>query len=262
MTIRKYATIFSIAGRDQFVYLPSFLVRNVFFLIILFIFYSLWRVVYGDANTIAGFTMVQTLWYLTFTEAIELSQTRIFNPISQEVKDGTIAYSIARPYSYVLYWICRGMGENLVKVVPLLLEGFLIATIMVGPLPGYLSALPFGLLVIAGGILVGTTLQAIIGLLAFWFEEVMPFWWIIQKLIFVIGGLFIPIDFYPDWLARIARATPFAFAAYWPASTWVAFSRERFLITIGGQVFYLALFALVAALLFRAAVRKLHIQGG
>ncbi|MFP4113407.1 MAG: ABC transporter permease [Spirochaetota bacterium] len=262
MTIRKYATVFAVAGRDQLVYLPSYLVRNVFFLIVLFIFYSLWRVVYASEAAIAGFTIVQTLWYLTFTEAIELSQTRIFMPISQEVKDGTIAYSLARPYSYVLYWISRAMGENLVKVAPLLIEGLIIATVMVGPLPGYLNALPFGIVCVVGGILVGTTLQAIIGLLAFWFEEVMPFWWIIQKLIFVIGGLFIPIDFYPEWLQGIARATPFAFAAYWPASTWVNFSYDRFLTTLGGQAAYLLVLGTIAALVFRAAVRKLHVQGG
>ncbi|MFW5684031.1 MAG: ABC transporter permease [Spirochaetota bacterium] len=259
---RKYATVFAMASRDQFVYLPAFLVRNAFFIVILFVFYSLWKVVFAGANAIAGFTMVQTLWYLTFTEAIEMSQSRIFMPMSHEVKDGTIAYSLGRPYSYVLFWISRAMGENLVKVVPLLIEGLIFATIMVGPLPGYLGAMPFALVGIVGGILIGTTLQAIVGLLAFWFEEVMPFWWIIQKLIFVIGGLFIPIEFYPEWLQGIARVTPFAFAAYWPASTWADFSMRRFLITVGGQAAWLFVFSVVAALIFRAAVRKLHVQGG
>jgi ABC-2 type transport system permease protein len=259
---RKYATVFRFASRDQIVYIPSFLARNLFFVVVMFVFFSLWRVVYAGAEQIAGFTMVQMLWYLTFTEAIELSQTRIFMPISEEVKDGTVAYSLNRPYSYVFFWISRGMGENLVKVVPLLVEGFILAVIMVGPLPGYLSALPFGLLAIVFGILIGTTLQAIIGLLAFWFEEVLPFWWIIQKLVFVVGGMFIPIDIYPDWLARIARYTPFAFAAYWPATTFVDFSTERVVTTLVGQLAYIILFGLAAVGLFRVAVRKLQAHGG
>lgn len=262
MTIRKYATVFAVAGRDQFVYLASYLARSIFYVIIIFIFYSLWRVIYAGQSAIVGFTITQALWYLTFTEAIEMSQTRVFMPISQEVKDGTVAYSLGRPYSYVLYWISRAMGENLVKMLPLLVEGFIVASIMVGPLPGYAVALPAGLIVLVGGILIGTTLQTIIGLLAFWFEEVMPFHWIIQKLIFVIGGMFIPIDFYPEWLQSITRVTPFAFAAYWPASTWVAFSWQRFATTLVGQAAYLLVFGVTAALLFRAAVRKLHVQGG
>jgi ABC-2 type transport system permease protein len=262
MTLRKYATVLRFASRDQFVYLPSFLARNLFFVVVMFVFFSLWRAIFAGSATIAGFTMVQMLWYLTFTEAIELSQTRVFMPISEEVKDGTVAYSLNRPYSYVLFWISRAMGENLVKVVPLLLEGFLLALIMVGPLPGYFRALPMGLLVIVLGILIGTTLQTIVGLLAFWFEEVMPFWWIIQKLVFVIGGMFIPIDVYPDWLASIARFTPFAFAAYWPATVFVAFSAKRVVTTLAGQVAYLVVFGLIAAILFRAAVKKLHAHGG
>lgn len=262
MKLRTYATVFTIAGRDQLVYLPSFLVRNIFFVIVMFVFYSLWRVIYGTETLIAGFTIVQVLWYLTFTEAVEFSQTRIFGPISQEVKDGTIAYSLGRPYSYVLYWISRAMGENLVKMVPFLIEGFLLGMLFVGPLPGYLRALPFGVIGVIGGILIGTTLQTIIGLMAFWFEEVMPFWWILQKLVFVIGGMFIPLDFYPDWLQGIARVTPFAFTSYWPASTWVAFSWQRFLTTIGGQAAYILGLGIVAALVFDRAVRKLQVQGG
>ena len=262
MTAAKYAFVFRIASRDQFIYLPAFLARNIFFLVVIYIFYALWGVVYGDGQVLVGFTMAQTLWYLTFTEAIEFAQSRIFIDISEDVKDGTIAYQLCRPYSYIGYWVSRAMGENLVKLVPMLLEGFILASLMVGVLPGYLAALPIGLLAITGGLLVGTLMKVVIGLLAFWFEEVMPFWWILQKLVFVIGGMFIPIDFYPDWLQGIAKATPFAFVAYWPASTFVAFSWERAWTTLAGLAIYTVVFAGLAAAIFRAAVRKLHVQGG
>jgi len=262
MTLRKYSTVFSIASRDQLIYLPSFLARNIFFVVVMFVFFSLWRAVFGTSSTVAGFTVVQMLWYLSFTEAIELSQSRIFIPISEEVKDGTVAYSLNRPYSYVFFWISRAMGENLVKVVPLLAEGFVLALILVGPLPGYVHALPVGLVAVVLGVLMGASLQMIIGLLAFWFEEVMPFWWIIQKLVFVIGGMFIPIDVYPDWLQRISRYTPFAFAAYWPATVFVDFTPERVITTIVGQVAYIAIFFGIALAMFRVAVKRLHAHGG
>ena len=37
LTARKYARIFSFAARDQAIYLPAFLVRNIFFVVILFL---------------------------------------------------------------------------------------------------------------------------------------------------------------------------------------------------------------------------------
>lgn len=262
MSVRKYAVTARLAARDQFVYLPSYLARSVFFVIVMFIFYSLWRVVYATQSAIAGFTIVQALWYLTFTEAVELSKSRIFQPISEEVKDGTVAYSVNRPYSYPLYWITRGMGESLVKLVPILVVGFVVAVLFVGPLPGYAAALPAGIVVISLGLLLGILWQIVIGLLAFWFEEVAPFYWILQKLTFVVGGLFIPIDFFPDFIQPFARYSPFAFSAYWPAVTMVGFTSERFVTTLVGQVGYIALLAITAAAVFRVAVRKVAAHGG
>jgi ABC-2 type transport system permease protein len=260
--MKKYLSVFLISLRDQLIYLRSFMARNIFFVVILFIFFSLWRVVYATREALAGFTMVQALWYLTVTETVELSKSRIFLPISYEVKDGTIAYTLGRPYSYVAFWISRAMGENVVKIAPMLATGAATAMLLVGPLPGYLRALPFGLVAMVLGMLLGTLWQVWIGLLAFWFEEVSPFYWILQKMIFIVGGLFIPIDFYPDWLQRFAVYSPFAFSAYWPATTMVAFTPERFLTTVVGQLAYAALLTLAIAATFVAAARRVHVQGG
>ena len=97
--MRKYARIFSYAVRDQVVYLPAFLVRNVFFVVIVFIFWSLWKVIFAGRGVLAGLSIVQTVWYLTFTETIELSKSRVLFQVQEEVKDGTLTVTLSRPYS-------------------------------------------------------------------------------------------------------------------------------------------------------------------
>ncbi len=248
--------------RDQLQYIPAFLSRNLFFLIILFIFYSLWRVIYAGKPTIAGFTMAQTLWYLTITETIELARPRAFIQIQEEVKDGTIAYALLRPYSYPFFKIPRFVGESLVKVAPILIEGFIVAALVTGILPGYFRALPAGLVLIAGGIVINTLWYISIGLLAFWTEDVTAFAFITQKLVFILGGLFFPVDFFPPALAAVSKALPFAFVAYWPAKTVVDFSIETFLTALIGQIVYIAFFIALLAALFAAARRRVHVQGG
>jgi len=228
----------------------------------MFIFYSLWRAIYAGRPLFAGFTMTQALWYLTFTEAIELSKSRTYVQIQQEVKDGTIAYSLIRPYSYIMYHFSKTMGENIVKVVPMLLEGFLLAFLFTGMLPGYFTHLPYGLLLILGGFVLVTLWQILIGLLAFWFEEVAPFYWILQKLIFVIGGMFFPIDMFPQWLQGISKASPFAFSAYWPAIVMVKFEPRSFMTALIGQCVYIAVLMVACSMLFATAKRKVHAQGG
>ena len=260
--MRKYAGILNYSARDQIIYLPAFLVRNIFFVFVIFIFYSLWRVIYSENPVLAGLTITQTLWYLTFTETIELSKTGIMRQIQEEVKDGSIAYSLIRPYSYVLFKIFRSMGESIVKVFPLLAEGFILAWLFTEPLSGYWRALPFGLILITGGLLLNTLWHVTIGLLAFWTEDVSPFYWILQKLIFIVGGMFFPIDFFPEWMQGISKALPFAYSAYWPAYTMVNFSLATFLRGLAGQLAYIAALSLIATALFNLAKRKVHVQGG
>lgn len=259
---RKYVKIFSCTVRDQFAYIPAFLVGNIFFVVVLFVFFSLWSVIYKDRTLIAGLTLTQTLWYLSFAETIELSKARVYNQIQEEVKEGSIAYALGRPYSYNGFKVARSMGESMVRAVPILALGFAVCSLFTGVLPGYISMLPFGIILICGGILLNTMWGIIIGLLAFWTEEVTPFFWILQKLIFIAGGMFLPIDFFPQWLQGSAKALPFAFSAYWPAITMVNFTFERFWTALGGQIIYISVLGLIAWLIFRTALRKIHVQGG
>jgi ABC-2 type transport system permease protein len=260
--MKKYLDVFRISARNQLAYLPAFLVRNLFFVLVVFIFSALWRAIYAGRDLLAGLSMTQVLWYFTLTEVIELSKTNVYMPIQEEVKDGTIAYTLTRPFSYILYYFSQAMGQNLIKMGPMMIEAFLLATLFSGYLPGYFRAIPAGIVLIVAGFAVVTFWQIIIGLLAFWFEEVAPFYWILQKLIFIIGGMFFPIDLFPAWLQGVSKASPFAFSAYWPAITIVDFSVDKFITCLAGQAFYASLLLLAATGLFRAAVRKVHVQGG
>jgi ABC-2 type transport system permease protein len=240
----------------------SFLGRNVFFVVILFIFFSLWRVIFADQGVVASFTMTQTLWYLTFTETIEMCRVRLHGEVQAEVRDGSIAYGLTRPFSYVTAKLWRAMGESTVKVASFLVVGFAAARVLAGPLPGYTRALPFGLLLIAGGLLLNSLWYLLFGLLAFWLEEVSPITWVFQKLVFVLGGMFFPIDFFPVWLQGVARELPFAYTAYWPALSMVKWSWETFLHAAAGQAAYIAILTLAVALLYRVAIRRVHANGG
>lgn len=260
--MRKYLQVFRISSRNQLAYLPAFLARNLFFVLVVFIFSSLWRVIFSGREILSGLTITQVLWYFTLTEVIELSKTNVFTQIQEEVKDGTIAYTLTRPFSYILYYFAQAMGQNLIKAGPMLIEAFVLGTAFSGYLPGYFRAIPYGVILIAGGFSIVTLWQIIIGLLAFWFEEVSPFYWIVQKLVFIVGGMFFPIDMFPDWLAQISKASPFAFSAYWPAITIVRFSYDSFFTCLFGQLVYGGVLFSLAAMLFAVAVKRVHVQGG
>jgi ABC-type uncharacterized transport system permease subunit len=63
-----------------------------------------------------------------------------------------------------------------------------------------------------------TALYLGIGLLAFWLQDVSPVYWVWQKLMFVLGGLMLPLDLYPSVVQRAAEFTPFPVLLAGPAS--------------------------------------------
>jgi ABC-2 type transport system permease protein len=100
------------------------------------------------------------------------------------------------------------------------------------------------------------------GLLAFWVEEVAPFYWIYQKIVFVLGGMFFPIDFFPEGLRAVASHLPFAYTAYWPAVIMVRFDAGAFAAAVVGQALYIAALLAAALALFAVARRKVQAHGG
>ncbi len=103
---------------------------------------------------------------------------------------------------------------------------------------------------------------ALIGLSAFVSEDVSAFEWIYQKALFILGGMLIPLDFFPAWLRAISQATPFAFTVYGPARLFIQPSLERFGWLLVGQVAWLVSLVLVTGWIFKRGVSWLTINGG
>ena len=226
--VRRYGRALTYAGRDQLAYPVALLTRGLLLVIFVFVFNTLWQAIAANDGHLRGLTVVQLTWYLVFTEMVELARPTIMGEIQGQVQDGSIAYGLVRPYSYPLFSLARALGQALTKTLPLGVAGALVALALVGPLPGLAAALPRGLTLLAGALLLNCLWMLLIGLTAFWFESVLPFQWIHQKLVFIVGGMFFPLELLPPWLSSVATRLPFAYQAYWPARMLVDPSPELF----------------------------------
>ena len=101
-----------------------------------------------------------------------------------------------------------------------------------------------------------------IGLAAFVTEDVSAFQWIFQKFSFILGGLLIPLDFYPPWLQTIARALPFSSMIYGPSRLFVTPTAENFLNTLATQGIWIAFLGLLTLWVYRRGVAALTVNGG
>ena len=111
-------------------------------------------------------------------------------------------------------------------------------------------------------LLIDALIAVLIGLAAFWLEEVLPLFWIYQKLLFTVGGMFLPLEIFPDWLRKISAWLPFRFITYVPARAFVAFEPGFVLRETAGQVVYILILLALVALVWRRAQRRMVVHGG
>ncbi|HZZ37036.1 MAG TPA: ABC-2 family transporter protein, partial [Caulobacteraceae bacterium] len=125
-----------------------------------------------------------------------------------------------------------------------------------------LAAWPAVFVLGVGGAAIGVMLYVLVGLSAFWIRRVLPALLIVQKLMFLLGGLFAPISLYPDWLRRLAEATPFAAHLAFAGQAVLTPSADVLWRALAWQAFWLVALAGLAALTWRAGLAKVMKGGG
>jgi ABC-2 type transport system permease protein len=234
--------------------------RVVFFAVILGVFASLWRAIADAGMPIAG-DPKQLVWYLATTEWIILSAPPIHVDLQESIRRGDVVCRLGRPVSYVGSVFAEALGLLAVRAPLLAATAWICALAFTGWIPPIASlawTLPFGFA--AAALITGMHLW--IGLLAFWLEDVSPVFWVAQKLLFVFGGLMLPIELYPNAMQRAAAWTPFPTMLAGPAS----FVLQHFGAGYGTLAVHLAAWgALMAGAVwweFRRASATLIINGG
>jgi ABC-2 type transport system permease protein len=206
-------------------------------------------------------TLPDTLWYLMMAETLELSRPRLANTIDDAVKDGVIAYVLNKPYNFLLYQFSTAIGETVFKALMNAVLGCVVVWALIGPPPQ-----PMGLLVaipaVLGSWILNFFVSVLIGLASFVTEDINAFQWIVQKFSFILGGLLIPLDFYPPWLQVIARALPFSAMTYGPSRLFVLPSLAAFINTLGMQLVWIAVLGAITIVAYRRAVAVLSVNGG
>jgi ABC-2 type transport system permease protein len=182
--------------------------------------------------------------------------------MEHDLRSGKLAYLLPRPISYLGAKFAEGMGTLLLNLAALGAVAFLFTWLWVGHLP---FSLPIFCTSIFLGILSGITaliFQILIGLSAFWLQDVAPFNWIWEKLLFVLGGLILPLSVYPLWMQKMAYCTPFPFIL--GARSTLALDPSFSQISwVAASLIGWSFIGLIALLLtYRKGLRILNIEGG
>ncbi|MGH7636207.1 MAG: ABC-2 family transporter protein [Gemmatimonadaceae bacterium] len=258
--LAKYASFARLGFRQARAEPGELLGRVLFFAMILGVFSAVWRAVAESGSPVAR-NPGEMLWYLAVTEWVLLSAPLVFVQMEDDIRRGDVAYQIARPASWLGARLSHGLGALAVRAPVLLVVACAIAWLYAGP-PERPAALvvAIGFGVVAAAVML--IFHVALGVVAFWLGDVAPAYWIWQKLLFVLGGLLLPLHFYPELFVRVALLTPFPAFLAGPASLMTG----EPLMSRGVLALALAAWAVVGWVIARAAfgraVRRLQVNGG
>ncbi len=264
VALRKYAWVGYTSARSNAAYLGELITRMLFLAIILFIFLQLWRVTYAETQSaqLGGLTLAQMLWYVAMTEAITLSAPLVTRDVDQDVRTGALAIQLIRPLNYPLYRLFTTLGERLVRFPMNALAGMVIAPALVGPIP----FTPGGLLIFAVSLPFAFILHFLgvflIGLGAFWMEDTSGLSLIYARVTMILGGMLIPLELFPDSWQAILRLLPFSSMVYGPARLFVQPDLAFLADLLVRQGAAIAVFAILIAVVYRAAIKRINANGG
>jgi ABC-2 type transport system permease protein len=263
MGLSKYWETGKVSFYNSLMYSSDLIAKSLFIGLIIFIFINLWQVVYGAGNgIIEGFTINMMIWYFLLTESIVTSPGRIIEIIGDEVQSGNIAHSLNKPYNYILFQYSSSIGSTILRFGMTFIIGSIIVLSMVGGFSISWIHLPLVIVAVILALTLHFLMMALLGIFAFWFEDARSLNFVYQKIVFIIGGMLLPLEIFPDWLANISKALPFSYIAYYPAKLFVSFNWNFFIQTILRQLLWILLMIILIIIAYKTFVKKISINGG
>ncbi len=263
--IRLGSKIVKTLVRDH-MYYPGRLVVDTFGIIarcgVLLVLY--WYVYNLNGGNISGTTFVVVAWSMFFYFAFSVFRLRdISRTIMQDVQSGNVETLFCKPISYLAYRMWWQIGSGLYSFCIISVLGAIVLALSFG-MP---NTVPIGIFVptfiavILLGILLSLFLYIMVGLIAFWVEDINPIYWIVDKTVMILGGSYLPVALFPHFMYEIALWSPFGasqFITHTVYNSWIT----EWATKLGIQAFWIVILAALVYILFAKAKKKVAVNGG
>lgn len=247
-------------------YHPDRLISDTFAIVarcgvVLILYRYVFRLKGGEVNGI-GYDVVAWSMFIYFSFSVfrlrDISRT-----IMEDVKSGNVEVLFNKPISYLAYRAWWQIGSGAYSFLVTSVFGGLVLAASIGipesmRLPLFVPSL---LLAYIGAIVLSLALYAIVGLAAFWMEEINPLFWMVDKSVMILGGSYLPVAMFPAFMYKLAVWSPFGasqFISHSVHDSW----RTDWLGLLSIQAFWIVLLSAVVVAMYAGARKRVSINGG
>lgn len=257
---RAFMVSLEIASRRVLANRGSFLVSLGFYVAVTGVLSSVWRIAAeAKGGAVVGYTAVALTWYIATSEAVTISlNARMIEETGDAIASGAIAVELLRPVSTLVVRVAMELGASLPRLGAIIVVGAVYARAFGGPVP-HLGAALLSLPAMVLAITCNLVAQHGFAAASFWVRDSRSAWFLYQKLVFVVGGMLMPLEVLPDGMETVARFLPFMAMAYAPARL-ASGHFEPMLLLVQGA--WLAVIAVATAAVFTRGEERLRVVGG
>ncbi|RJX37532.1 hypothetical protein D3P09_21355 [Paenibacillus pinisoli] len=234
----------------------------------LFIQISVWVALYGGSqgvNSNIGFVSIQEMiYYVILSTGISMIiGNQVIEQMDGKIKSGIIAMDLIKPMNFFVNILCETLGNNFFRITfqltPLILIGFFIFDMTI---PSFTNMMLF-IISLINSFILNFIISFILGIIGFWYLSVWHFSRLLEDVVRLFGGIWIPLWFFPKSLVVVSSFLPFQYIYYVPINIYLEkLSLNKSFEMLTSQYIWILLLSGLTYVLWRKGINSLVIQGG
>ncbi len=267
--MRVYIEFIKNAFKQNLAYRANYFATFATTIIHIFIRVYLWRALLGysgQASTSMGVVTVGDMTtYVLVSSMIARFTDRdsISYYLDDRIRTGLISTDLIKPMNFQAHVFSRMIGTNLFNFLFRLLPVLVLGIVVFGIEYPSVENIPLFSVIVLNGIVISFQTTYIVGLIGFWYLSIRHLTRLLDIVITLFSGIWIPLWFFPQTLAEIANFLPFRLIYFAPLSIYLG--RVEFtdgLYMFMQQIIWIAVFFVMTKIVWSRGIRKLVIQGG
>jgi ABC-2 type transport system permease protein len=217
------------------------------------------------SDSIGGYDVGAAVSYMWITQAmIMIVALWGWWDVEETIRTGDVVSDLAKPFSYVGFWLSRDLGRATYfvafRALPVLLAGQLLFGLRV---PSSVGAwLAFVVSAVLATV-VSFGWRFLLNVTAFWTTDARGLGALANTATMFLGGFVVPIRYFPDWLQPVVLALPFAAITQTPADLFVErVQGPPVALLLAHQIVWVVILVGAAQLATLLATRRVVVQGG
>ena len=217
-----------------------------------------------NGNQIQGMNFEQiTTYYVLVVSLSPIISWGVNETIGRAIREGEVLRELLNPVSYFTYYFGIRVGELGESVLVGILTFIICAMLFSILLPQSILNLLFFIIIVFLSVITIYFFEIILGMTAFYTDSIWGIEILKRSILHIFSGMIAPIELFPEWLQKISDILPFKDFIYTPINIYFGkLSNLEILGVILKLCIWIAIFYVIAKIVFRKAIKNITINGG